>query len=368
VQETIARRDQLAPERVFTSTQPMSSPRFEHRQTRQALLQTFARCLGEPDRGHFTTESLGLWATYLSAIGLDPRAHASIRHVLLECGFLNVAFDGTDIDARELVAREAVARASGADCLMVPCVRTSDCRPLLEQGYVPVQTFFDCRATIRGPWEDHVRRVCKPRAYLNLQRQMRLLAPHYRTEWVTLGELVRDRELFDRACAIYLGNARKFAHPAIHFSREVMLALADGPYASDFWVALTHGAAGLVKLVVCFIDPGTRYLAFLVQGIDYDAVPTEHNLYNHIYVSIYELMHERGLEVFDMGRGFVEQKVRLGCNVVEPLHTYLKPLGDGARAYVARIRSHAERLRLPERARPYVTPRALVCAQGLLSA
>jgi hypothetical protein len=69
-----------------------------------------------------------------------------------------------------------------------------------------------------------------------------------------------------------------------------------------------------------------------------------------------------------MGRGFVEQKVRLGCNVVEPLHTYLKPLGDGARAYVARIRSHAERLRLPERARPYVTPRALVCAQGLLSA
>lgn len=332
------------------------SRRFEHGETRRHLLQTFARCLGEPGRGTFTTESLGLWAAFMAAIGLDPRAHASIRHALVECGFLNVAFDGTDIDERELVAREAAARAGGADCLMVPCVRTPDCRPLLEHGYVPVRTFFDCRATIRGRWEDHVRRVCKPRGYLNLRRQMRLLEPHYRTEWMTLGELVRDRALFDRACTIYLKNARKFAHPAIHFSREVMLALADGPYARDFSVALTHGDAGLVKLVVCFIDPGARYLAFLVQGIDHDAVPPEHNLYNHIYVSIYELMRERGLDVFDMGRGFVEQKLRLGCNVVDPLHTYLKPLHDGARAYVARIRGHAETLRLPDRARAYVTP------------
>jgi hypothetical protein len=332
----------------------MLSPRFERRETYDALRQIFTRCLGEPERGYFTTESLGLWAAFMSAIGLDPRAHASIRHALLECGFLNVAFDGDDIDERELVAQEEAARAGGADCLMVPCVRTSDCRPLLEHGYAPTRTFFNCRATIRGRWEDHVRQLCKPRTYLNLRRQMRVLAPHYRTEWVTLGELVRDRELFDRACTIYLKNARKFAHPAIHFSREVMLALAHGPYSRDFWVALTHGAAGLVKLVVCFIDPSARYVAFLVQGIDYDAVPTKHNLYNHIYVSIYELMRERQLDVFDMGRGFVEQKVRLGCNAIDPLHTYLKPLNDGARKYVARIRSHAQTLRLPERARPYV--------------
>jgi hypothetical protein len=237
---------------------------------------------------------------------------------------------------------------------MVPCVRTPDCQALLEQGYVPVRTFFDCRATLRGRWEDHVRHFCKPRAYLNLQRQMRGLEPHYRTEWIPLGELVRDRELFDRACTIYLKNARKFPHPAIHFSREVMLALADGPYSSDFCIALTHGTAGLVKIVVCFIDPGARYLAFLVQGIDYDAVPTEHNLYNHIYVSIYELMREKQLDVFDMGRGFLEQKVRLGCNTIYPLHTYLKPLNDVARAYVARLRSHAETLRPPERAQPYL--------------
>jgi hypothetical protein len=332
----------------------MPSLRFERRETRHALLQIFTDCLGEPAQGYFTSESLGLWGTFLSTIGLDPRAHASLRHTLLECGFLNVAFDGDDIDERALVAREEAARAGGTDCLMVPCVRTPDCRPLLEHGYVPTRTFFSCRATLRGGWEDHVRHFCKPRTYLNLQRQMRVLAPHYRTEWVTMGELVRDRELFDRACTIYLGNARKFTHPAIHFSREVMLALADGPYASDFWVALTHGAAGLVKIVVCFIDPSTRYIAFLVQGIDYDAVPTQHNLYNHIYVSIYEHMRERQLDVFDMGRGFVEQKVRLGCNAIDSLHTYLKPLNDGARSYVASIRRHAKTLRLPERAEPYV--------------
>jgi hypothetical protein len=115
----------------------VTSTIFETPQIRHELLQIFKACNGHGEERHFTTESLGLWATFLKSIGLNPEEFQGIRHGLLECSFLNVAFDGG-----EDLKASSISPSSGIDCHMIPCVRTGDHPGLTDQGYMSIPCFF----------------------------------------------------------------------------------------------------------------------------------------------------------------------------------------------------------------------------------
>lgn len=309
-------------------------PEIETSAARHIALNIFERHIGEP---YFTTENLGLWATFLSTLEIEPSDYSHIKHMLLECSFLNISFDTSGIDWCEFDQKEQIA-SSNADCLMIPCARTANDAKLLERGYVCLPGFFNSRSELNGDWQSYLRQQCGPKRYLGLMREMRRLSC-YQSKWVSLQELVAEPALFDQVVEIYMNNASKFIYPAIHFNRHVLLALADSPLASGFRVCITLADDLVVGMMLCVVDKKADYIAFPVHGVKYEAVPPEHNLYKLNYVHAYEYLAANGLHNFDMARGFVDIKKRLGANRVIPLSTYLKPLTQGGIQYVKTLRS-----------------------------
>lgn len=311
---------------------------IETSDARHIALNIFEQHVGKP---YFTTENLGLWATFLSTLEIEPSDFSHINHRLLECSFLNISFDTSDIDWVGFDKREQIASIN-TDCLMIPCARTTNDAQLIERGYFCLSGFFNSRAEFDSDWHTYLRQQCGSKRYLGLMREMRRLSC-YQSRWMSLRELVAEPAVFNQVVEIYLNNASKFTYPAIHFNRNVLLALADSPLASGFRVCITLADKSVVGMMFCVVDQRAGYIAFPVHGVKYEAVPPEHNLYKLNYVHAYEFMADNGLHNFDMARGFVDVKKRLGANRVIPLSTYLKPLTQDGIQYVKTLLSAISR-------------------------
>ena len=319
----------------------MQTSLLEQRGTRRTLLDIFNDCHGSSDDRTFTIPSLGLWATFLTKLGLDPRQFSSIRHRLVECSFLNVAFNGEEIILEELMNQQQFPKVAGVSCFMIPCVRQPDLPTLKELGYVCIPGFFDSLASFEDDWHEHFKSTLSPRLYQRFMNEINRLGDLYHTQWLTLNEFIADNKTFDKAMEIYLNNTKKFDYPAIHYSKEVLERISESYCSEYFLVALTYAKNTLAKIVVCAVDESMGYIAGLVHGIDYEQVQPKHNLYKQMYYDIYQYMDKNNLKIFDMGRGYVELKKKMGANRVEPLFIYLKPLNAEATEYVQTILERA---------------------------
>jgi hypothetical protein len=179
-----------------------------------------------------------------------------------------------------------------------------------------------------------------PRRRRRFMREMREIESCTEMRWLTLEEMMKDQALLAQYSHIYTSNLDKFNYPATHYSRDVLTQISQSRLADYFHIGLTFYRKHLVRVIVCFVEWESKYLAGLVHGIDYQQpITNDYNFYNHIYASVYKFMDENGLKVFDMGRGYVEHKLRMGATKVELLHTYLKP-SEKAKAYAETLQRH----------------------------
>ena len=317
---------------------------FEQPDTRQLLLDIFNDCHGSNIGRLFTPPNLGLWATFLNTIGLDPQQFSTVNHRLLECGFLNIAFDGSQIIIDDLIIKQQVAQAEKVDCIMIPCVRQPNLATLNALGYVCVPGFFNPQVSFDNGWRAHLKNTLSPKYFKNFLYEMNKLGDHYPTRWLTLNEFIADTPTFEQAMTIYAQNAKNFNHPALHYTKAVLERINETHCAEHFHIALTYTSNSLVKVVVHIIDKSAGAIAALVHGIDYDKVQFNHNLYKQVYYDTYQYMDKNNFNIFDMGRGYVDIKQKLGANRVDPLFTYLKPLNESTSLYVNAVQQHSQRV------------------------
>ncbi|WP_157368693.1 hypothetical protein [Algicola sagamiensis] len=315
----------------------MRSRIFESEFVRHNLLSIFSSCHG--DKGTFSTNNLGLWGVFLKNIQVDHHRFKHIQHTLLECSFLNVSCELNQADSLLSSIRYDESVHSSGDCIMVPCLRESDNQCLLQQGFVCIPSFFSCKSYLTEGWESKLQQSMSKKHFKDFKREIRRVEEVYETKWINLKELIHEQELFKRSCDIYMQNAAKFESSAIHYSQDVLEMISKTSFSENYYFALTFKGAELVKTLLCFIDHSEKYIAALVHGIDYQIPREGRNLYNHIYQSVYKYMEENGLSIFDMGRGFVEHKHRMGADIIEPLYTYIQPISEEAYDYVDTLAS-----------------------------
>jgi len=123
--------------------------------------------------------------------------------------------------------------------------------------------------------------------------------------------------------------------------------VADSKLGKNFHIALIYAEKKLLRMMICVVDESHAYMAFLVQGIDYNNLQKSQNLYNDCYITIYKYMQEYGLMYFDMGCGFVDVKKRLGGHPITPLYTYIKPLTPNGERFLNLLTSRIKQLNSP---------------------
>mmetsp|Transcript_6005 Transcript_6005/g.13338 ORF Transcript_6005/g.13338 Transcript_6005/m.13338 type:complete len:352 (-) Transcript_6005:429-1484(-) len=317
----------------------MLSTLFESEYVRNDLLQAFAKNIGMSTPPRFTTNNLGLWATFLSRIGINPKMYSSIKHCLLECSFLNTAFDFYNTD--RLLIHEKQAKSHSYDCVMIPCTRNGKNEFLISQGYRAVPSFFHCYSKLEDShnWREHIKENMIGQKYKTLIKPMDSIDSLYTTKWITIQEFVCNTPLLKNAMAIYVSNAQKFEYPAIHYNEDLLRYIASSSYGQNFYVGLTFRENTLYIVMIGFMDRASSYFSFLVMGINYncDKMISNHNLYKYAVFLNYKFIEEHNLKLLDLGRGFVEQKMAFGINNVDLLYTYLKPLTQAAEDYVSHI-------------------------------
>lgn len=312
---------------------------FDQNSARKVLFDIFTQCHGKGDDLLFTTSELGLWASFLSRLGVTAEQYSNIKHRLIENSFLNISCDGRQIIKERLLPQCRLAEQNhNIDCLMLPCLRQANLPQLEDMGFTCIPGFSTSLAIFEQDWQNQFSSE-KPKYFKRFVKEIRCLEDHYQTQWLALKDFVSQGKVFEQAIDIYMENTSRFDNPAIHYSNEVLEAIAKSECRDFFKIALTKVNDRLVKMVVCAVDVKTRYIAALVHGIDYNSVlaPT-HNLYKHIYYDVYQYMAKHQLRCFDMGRGYAEAKQKLGANKEVPLFVYLKPLNTNAEKYVKTIK------------------------------
>ncbi|MBD0391923.1 hypothetical protein IC220_05700 [Wolbachia endosymbiont of Pentalonia nigronervosa] len=320
----------------------MLSKVFEDYKTRKYLLDTFSKYFGVNNMPYTNIPNMGLWATYMSKIGINPNLYAPLRHALIECSFFNIAFDGKDIDYKELINQEQQAIASNIDCLMIPCIRENNIASLLNKGYIPIPSFFNSIVKLSCEWQVHLKNSLSSRSCRDTMNEIREIEQNYVTEWIPLKDIVRNKSILTKIVGLYIQHAQKFDYPAIMYTQEILEHLENSIYSQYFYICLIYLEKHLVYMSLSFVDFKSSYFAFLVVGINRLIVPHNHNLYKYGYIANYKFMQEQGLTIMDMTRGFVKEKIRMGANKIDLLYTYLKPLTSEAKLYVSHLKKKSE--------------------------
>ncbi|VVC27475.1 Cro/C1-type helix-turn-helix domain,Lambda repressor-like, DNA-binding domain, partial [Cinara cedri] len=203
--------------------------------------------------------NMGLWATYMSKIGINPNLYAPLRHALIECSFFNIAFDGKDIDYKELINQEQQAIASNIDCLMIPCIRENNIASLLNKGYIPIPSFFNSIVKLSCEWQVHLKNSLSSRSCRDTMNEIREIEQNYVTEWIPLKDIVRNKSILTKIVGLYIQHAQKFDYPAIMYTQEILEHLENSIYSQGSSEVVTaKNANELYKVVNQALADGIR--------------------------------------------------------------------------------------------------------------
>lgn len=124
---------------------------------------------------------------------------------------------------------------------------------------------------------------------------------------------------FDR---LHRCNLAKYRHALNHCPPAAVRAMAEAP-GFRLFLRFVRGDPEPVQGILGRIDG--RRLELLVQGIDEARVPPGVNVYATSMYEIYAWGVQRGVELFDLGRGAPQLKLSLGANAFRQLDNHLAP-------------------------------------------
>ncbi|MEC9284272.1 MAG: hypothetical protein VX642_16275 [Bdellovibrionota bacterium] len=307
--------------------------RIENEKSRILLLDIFKRNTAKEKYHYYKPSSLGLWAAFCDRLGIEEEAFKDLLIDIQACGFLNSSWT---VKEEEFLRILSDSKKGFSDVTMIACKRNSlnlDQEAFSSNRLIEIDSFDQCYARLDGAdWRSHLKKNLSKNRCAKLLKEFDLIESLYRTEIYDFSEFILNEALLQEYSSLYLKSLEKFQYPALHFSGSVVRDIANSELGSTFKMFVTKKLSGeICRFIICIVDKDSSYCCGPIVAIDYSKVPKAHNLYKHFYLTVFKYMEEEAIDLFDMGRGYVDSKRQVGCDKVIKLKTTLvanSELGD----------------------------------------
>ena len=283
------------------------------------------------------------WSSPMHALGLDELSLNQERAFFAAGYFYSVHTPPPGEPA--IAAALEAARSAGALWLVYPVVpRSTDTACLASHGFTRLPWFIESRYHVRRGVESDLRTQLGGDRLKKIRRNARRVRQSYDTEVVTGADIARHPSAIADFARLHALNLIKYEHKKNHFSARAVEILLSSPLSMHVVLFLKRARATgrAVQAALNLVDDRAHQLLALVQGIDHAQVPSTHNLYTANYFDRYSWGAERGICVFNLGRGGEHTKRGLGANAFTVLDIHMRRVDGAKSAELFTLRSAAE--------------------------
>jgi hypothetical protein len=234
----------------------------------------------------------------------------------------------------EALAAIELARERSAAALVPSVRRDASTAALQSAGFRPLPWFFQAEYHVTTGVDDDLRAQLGGKRHRELRRIERRCEVAYRTKILVGDEL--DAGTFAEFERLHELNLSKYGHARNQYPRAALSRMAASALGPRMVMLLMTPRWNPVPVQALFglLDADGKRIVVPVQGIDHIRVPRGHNLYVAGFMKLFRWGVERGVAVFDLGRGAERTKLDLGANTFHILDNYVHPAGlarlDGA--------------------------------------
>ena len=254
------------------------------------------------------------WAVVVKQLG-GPTPLDSARTLVAAGYFYNSFTPAPDAELVESILERAEARQ--VEQVLVPIVRNcEDAGALAARGFESLPWFVEAVYERKRGLDADLREQ-KSRKHVNaLFKVVRFAEQEYDFEIHRHADLVARPALVAEAAVLHQRNIEKYRHAQNNYDVSILQQILGCALGRHLLIAIRRDreTGDAVQAFINFVDEGRGEFFLCVQGIDAAAVRPGHNLYAAGFYQLMRWAEERGIGVFSLGRGNVEQKRLLGAN------------------------------------------------------
>ena len=284
------------------------------------------------------------WAVVVKQLGA-PTPLDCARTQVSAGYFYNTFTPAPDAELVESILARAHERH--VDQVLVPIVRNCDeTGALVARGFQSLPWFVEAVYERKRGLDADLREQ-KSRKHVNaLSKTVRFAEQEYDFEIHRHDDLVARPALITEAAELHQRNIEKYGHAQNNYSVSILQQILRCALGRHLLVAIRRDreTGRAVQAFINYIDEERGEFFLCVQGIDAAAVRPGHNLYTAGFYQLMRWADDRGIGVFSMGRGNVEQKRLLGANRFHLQRNWMWCRSAASSALIAALRAQTSRM------------------------
>lgn len=272
-------------------------------------------------------EDISHWRAVVEKLDLSYQGVHKARTLVAGGLFYGISSRVPDTEQIKALIDEGISQS--ADALLIPVVRNvEDSSVLFAAGFYAFPWFHECVYEVQKTIEDDLLLQVGKSQLKDMLRLKRKAESCYELQILGHEDLKANPHLIFEIDKILGKNVSKYRHVANPYGASTLQWLLETPFAERLKICLRRDkeSGDFVQASVSFVDMPSQQMLQLVQGIDHRHVRTGHNLYIAETLQLYQWGIDHGIRFFNLGRGALIMKNRLGANRVYTLVNFILPL------------------------------------------
>ena len=267
------------------------------------------------------------WSSFIKGMDLKKDEIGHLKTYLLNGFFYNFS---SPLPSSSQI-KEALKESNHCDFIMIPLVRRNDeHRFLKELGFFEIPMFTESILKLEPPLQNQLKKFAGSKQIKNLRRLSRYAQEEFTLQIFKTSAFYENMKAQRDFIALHKMNAFKYKHPLNLYDEESIDFLIKSPLRENIGCAIRYTKENHipVQAALLFFDEKRRHIYVMCQGIDPLFQRPPQNLYMSLFFDLFSWAENHNYQEIHLGRGSLDIKKKLGCNIFYELFSFIKPLSN----------------------------------------